>query len=435
VRWSLFAPAQPLLPSRLRWLVALRVLFTTLLVGLTGFFYLKSGFRVGSYSNWILLAVLVVGFTTAVVTWLMARRSERVPLLGYAEILLDQAAWTALIYVTGGATSGAIALYGLTCVAGAIVIGSRGAMVAALVGALLYVLLCVGFVLGLVEPPPDQAPSSYIVEWGQAVYPIFINLLVLMVVALLSQYLAERLRQTRGHLEEATARAEQAERLAALGRIAAGLAHEVRNPLGSILGSIQLLSGADGLGPDGRQLCAIIERETARLNDLVGDMLDLARPKKPVIAEVDLARTVRDVVALASQSGRGGDVRVVYDGPPDNSTVLARADGGQLRQVVWNLVRNAVQASSPGAEVRVRVHDVGKAHEHGFVLEVHDEGPGIDTEATKRLFDPFFTTRSAGVGIGLAVVKRIVDDHGWRIDIESSKGRGATFRVSSRSVL
>jgi signal transduction histidine kinase len=432
--WSLFAPAQPILASRLRWLVALRVVFTTLLVGLTGFFYLKSGFTVGSYSNRILFLILTGGSTTAVVTWVMARRSERIPMLGYAEILLDQAAWTALIYVTGGATSGATALYGLTCVAGAIVIGSRGALVAAVVGALLYVLLCVGFVVGLVEPPPDQA-HGYIVEWGQVVYPIFINLLVLMVVALLSQYLAERLRQTRGHLEEATARAEQAERLAALGRISAGLAHEIRNPLGSIVGSIQLLSGAQGLGPDGLQLCAIIERETARLNDLVGDMLDLARPKKPVISDVDLGRTVKEVVALASQSGRGGDVRVVYEGPSDNGALLARADAGQLRQVVWNLVRNAVQASSPGAAVHVRVRDLGDAGKRGFTLEVHDEGPGIDTEAMKRLFDPFFTTRSAGVGIGLAVVKRIVDDHGWRIDIESSAGRGATFRVASRSIL
>jgi signal transduction histidine kinase len=103
--------------------------------------------------------------------------------------------------------------------------------------------------------------------------------------------------------------------------------------------------------------------------------------------------------------------------------------------VVWNLVRNAVQASSPGAAVHVRVRDLGDAGKRGFTLEVHDEGPGIDTEAMKRLFDPFFTTRSAGVGIGLAVVKRIVDDHGWRIDIESSAGRGATFRVASRSIL
>jgi signal transduction histidine kinase len=112
---------------------------------------------------------------------------------------------------------------------------------------------------------------------------------------------------------------------------------------------------------------------------------------------------------------------VRYDGPSESESIITRADAGQLRQVVWNLVRNAVQASSPGAEVMVKVS--------ATMLEVHDDGPGIGAEAQGRLFDAFFTTRSSGMGIGLAVVKRIVDEHGWRIEVESKEGRGATFRV------
>jgi two-component system, NtrC family, sensor histidine kinase HydH len=193
---------------------------------------------------------------------------------------------------------------------------------------------------------------------------------------------------------------------------------------------VQLLRTADGLGDEARHLCAIVARETGRLNELVEDMLQLARPRRPILGEVDIARTARDVVALASQSGRGTDVHVRYDGPPEKECLVLQADPGQLRQVMWNLVRNAVQASSPGARVTVRIakETQGRQRQRA-VLEVHDDGPGISAEARGRLFDAFFTTRSSGMGIGLAVVKRIVDEHGWAIEVESKEGRGATFRV------
>jgi two-component system sensor histidine kinase HydH len=419
------------LAFRLRWLAAVRLLFSTLLFGLAGFFYLHSGFQVGSYSNRVLFVTLIASYITSGILLLGQKPIQHARTLAYAELIGDQAMWTSLIYVTGGATSGATALYGLTCLAGAILIGPRGASAAALAAFLFYALLAMGFASGLIAPPADQATNSYAVKLGEIVYPFFINVLVLMVVTLLAEYLAERLRLAGGRLEEATQRMADAERLAALGRIAAGLAHEIRNPLGSILGSVQLLTSTDGLNDQAKHLCRIVERETARLNDLVEDMLQLARPRAPVIAAVDVGRVVRDVVALAQQSGRGSDVVVVYQGPGEAEALGAKADAGQLRQVVWNLVRNAVQASSPGAKVIVRVGaDTSLAAAMStVVLEVHDDGPGISAEARTRLFDAFFTTRSSGMGIGLAVVKRIVDEHGWRIDVDSREGRGATFRV------
>ncbi len=151
-------------------------------------------------------------------------------------------------------------------------------------------------------------------------------------------------------------------------------------------------------------------------------MLDLSRPRVPLKEPMDLAMTARDVVTLAGQSGRGADVPVRYEGPSRLGIV---ADVAQIRQVVWNLVRNAIQASSAGTPVIVTI-----THgEDGGLLEVADLGVGISAEARERLFDAFFTTRSSGMGIGLAVVKRILDDHGFVIDVESAEGKGATFRV------
>jgi len=147
-------------------------------------------------------------------------------------------------------------------------------------------------------------------------------------------------------------------------------------------------------------------------------MLNLSRPRKPELTPTDLAATAREVVALASRFGRSAqDVAVTYRGPTEAEHVEVMADSRQLRQVIWNLVRNAVQSAAPNTQVTVSVDNTNSDPS----IEVTDEGAGISAEAREHLFDAFFTTRAHGVGIGLAVVKRIVDDHRWTIQVESSK--------------
>jgi signal transduction histidine kinase len=207
--------------------------------------------------------------------------------------------------------------------------------------------------------------------------------------------------------------------------LAAGLAHEIRNPISAISGSTKLLGDSPALSAEDRQLCGIIQQEARRLNDLVTDMINLTRPRPPTFTAIDVAAVAREVIRLARESGRGaGDVGIRFEGADH---VLVRADGSQIRQLIWNLVRNAVQASGPGDEVLVRVVDDPGAKPW---LEIADNGVGIDEAAQERVFDAFFTTRSQGTGIGLAVVRRIVDDHGYTIDLKSAAGQGATFRVN-----
>jgi two-component system, NtrC family, sensor histidine kinase HydH len=235
-------------------------------------------------------------------------------------------------------------------------------------------------------------------------------------------YLAERLHRTHDDLLEAEDRAEKAERMAALGRLAAGLAHEIRNPLSAISGSVQMLR-TTAIDQDDRQLCDIVLRETKRLNELVGDMLDLSRPKLPALAPVKIRELLEDVVRLAATWGRSqSDVSValVTEAPSDLSVL---ADAAQLRQVIWNLVRNAVQASATGGEVRICL----ESGETSVTVTVEDDGTGIDSNARPHIFDAYYTSRSHGTGIGLAVVKRVADDHGFALDVESSEGAGAKF--------
>lgn len=418
------------LSIRLAWVTGLRLGFLSLLLAATAFFYLRGALSEYPQSQTIVLGSIGAAFALAGVYATLLRQRRQLKRLAEIQLLLDQVTWTALVYVTGGAASGATSFYGLTCLLGAVLIGIRGAVIAAIAGVGSFGLLCVAFATKWLAPPADQRLGNYLVEWERIVYPLAVNALGIVVVAVLAGYLAERLRRTGGELAAANERAQAAERLAVLGRIAAGLAHEIRNPLGSISGSIDLLREAPGLSDEDRRLCDIVQREAGRLNQLVSDMMDLARPRKPEPEAVDLSALARDVVELASRSERSGagDVAVTYRGPA--GSVWALCDGGQIRQVVWNLVRNAVQASPAGSEVVLSVEEDPKH----VRLAVSDHGPGIEPDSREKIFDAFFTTRSQGAGIGLAVVRRIIDDHapfGAAIHVRAAAGQatGATFEV------
>jgi two-component system, NtrC family, sensor histidine kinase HydH len=407
-------PQDDRLSNRLAWVTGLRLGFLSLLLGATAFFYLRGALSQYPQSQAMVLGAIGAAFALAAIYAAMLRRRQHLHRLAVVQIILDQLTWTAIVYVSGGATSGATSFYGLTCLVGAVLIGLRGAAIAAITGIGAFAILCVGFGFGWVVPPEDQRGGNYILDWDAIIYPLAVNALGIVVVALLAGYLADRLRRTGGALVEANERAASAERLAMLGRIAAGLAHEIRNPLGSISGSIELLREAPGLGDEDRRLCEIIQREAGRLNHLVSDMMDLARPRPPEPVPVDVVALARDVVALASRSDRSGagDVAIEYEGPEE--PIFAICDSGQMRQVLWNLIRNGVQASGAGQKVRVSVSEAPPPHgrKGGRVLmAVSDQGPGIEPEARAKIFDAFFTTRSHGTGMGLAVVRRIIDDH------------------------
>jgi two-component system sensor histidine kinase HydH len=425
-------PPDHSLATRLAWITGLRLAFLVLLLGATATLYLRGELARYPFSQTVVFATIGAGFALAGLYAAALRSGKRMLALAWTQIALDQITWTAIVYVTGGPSSGATSFYALTCLVGAILVGLRGAVFSAALGIGIYALLCAAFHFGWIAPPPDQVASSYAAETAELVFPVLLNALGVTVVALLAGYLAERLRLTGGALQVATRRAHEAERLAVLGRIAAGLAHEIRNPLGSIMGSIEMLRESSDLSDEDQRLCDIIKREARRLNDLVGDMVDLSRPRAPKPQATDVSALAREVVALAAHAARGSDVRVLYEGPSDET--LARCDGAQMRQVLWNLVRNAIQATSAGSVVRV----ILSLRERELTLAVDDQGPGVPDDAGGRIFDEFFTTRTHGAGIGLAVVRRIVDDHapmGATLAVRRAPGGGASFQVTlSRDV-
>ncbi|MBI3074488.1 MAG: PAS domain-containing protein [Deltaproteobacteria bacterium] len=228
-------------------------------------------------------------------------------------------------------------------------------------------------------------------------------------------------------LEDAVRRAE---RLAAIGKMAADIAHEIRNPLAALSGSIEILKADRAEDPEGARLMDIVIRETDRLNKLLSDFLAFARPATPDLIDVDLALVCDEtiqMVRVAKQVSDGIAIKTAL------TPTVVRGDGGQVKQIAWNLILNSIQAMPNGGEVSVRVFsrdrwplvegDVG-------VIEVSDRGIGIAPEDIDRVFDPFFTTKRSGAGLGLATVYRIVEAHGGRIAVESRRGEGTTFTVA-----
>jgi len=217
--------------------------------------------------------------------------------------------------------------------------------------------------------------------------------------------------------------AERAERLAALGRLASGLAHEIRNPLGAISGSVQMVRDTKELDPEDRHLLGIVLEEVERLNELVSTMLDVGgRHSLPRPHPEDLVTLVREVVEVASGDTTLGDVRIEVEAEDD---LVAEVDAGQIRQVVWNLLKNAIQASSAEGVVTIALRREGDE----ALVEVRDQGKGIPEEQRQRLFEMFYSGRDQGIGLGLALVKQIVDAHVGRVEVESELGEGAVFRV------
>jgi two-component system, NtrC family, sensor histidine kinase PilS len=224
------------------------------------------------------------------------------------------------------------------------------------------------------------------------------------------------------HLVEMEEQLRKSERLGAIGQLAAGLAHEIRNPLASLSGAVELLaSDLPASDRHSQALSQIVQRETARLNRLVSDFLTYARPGPGRSEPVALLALFEELAQLVARDASLG-IEVRLDVP---AGLAALGNPDQLRQVFWNLVLNAAQSEPSDRAVHVRARREGARVE----VSIEDHGCGIDPEIRDRLFEPFYTTKPKGTGLGLATVHRVVEAHGGHIQITSAPGEGTTVRV------
>ncbi len=237
---------------------------------------------------------------------------------------------------------------------------------------------------------------------------------------------AEQLAESNRSLREAQVSLRRSERLAALGQLTAGLAHELRNPLGTIKASAEMLTKETLKNrPDlMAEMAEYIGSEVDRMNGLVSSFLDFARPLQVRKVIADLRSVIEEASRQHSELAKNAGVAIVLD--LAEGSLPFTFDPDLLRVALSNLVQNAIQASAPGQTVTVKA---AKSDETMMIL-VSDHGHGIRKEHLENIFNPFFTTKPQGVGLGLAIVAKIVDEHGGRITVFSEAGKGTTFELT-----
>ena len=214
------------------------------------------------------------------------------------------------------------------------------------------------------------------------------------------------------------------DRMAAVGELSAGIAHEIRNPLAAIAGSVQVLKGSQSLSSQEQRLMTIVLRESERLNKTIAEFLRFVRPQEKRASEFDVAASLSDTLDLLANSAElRKDHEIVREIEPPAFTIVG--DGDQIRQVFWNIALNAMRAMPNGGALTVRAEPIDESYRIVFT----DNGRGMSEADLRRLFQPFRTNFPSGTGLGMAISYRIVQEHGGRIDVQSALGQGTAIAL------
>jgi len=424
--------------SRLKLLLLLRVAVITILLGSLFLVAPKTGLTLSIRG---ISCLIMLTYLLTIVYALLLNRIKNLYLFSYLQIIADLLIESGIIFCTGGVESPFIFLYILSIIAASILIYRRGGYLIASLASILYGTMANLELYHLITPlmlhplgPMTESPQFFLYKVGLTISAFFL-------VASLSGYLAENLKRVGYDLEEMEEQVRRADRLAAIGRMAAGMAHELRNPLASISGSIQLLKDELPLNGDHQRLMDIILTETERLDRIIKDFLAYARPTPPQLRPCQINGLVEETVTLIKNnpdySTRGIDFQLSLMREGDQIW----ADPDQLKQVLWNLCINAIEAMPAGGQIGIITrqapnpwrdlarYPIKAGREKGVEVIITDTGMGIDSKDKAHIFDPFFTTKTQGSGLGLAIVHRIIEEHGGYIKVDSNQGEGAAFHI------
>jgi signal transduction histidine kinase len=330
-------------------------------------------------------------------------------LIGWTDGIASSYYWILLVPVISAGTS----------------LGLLGTAIATAVACGLYL----SFLLFLPEGfyvPIEEAPQ------------LILRLIILPVIGFLTHQLAEASREearryktvaeqlsdANRQLREAEAAVRRSERLAALGQLSAGLAHELRNPMGTMKASAEMLArNVEGSNDVAREMAGFISSEVDRTNSLITRFLDFARPMALRLGKTNVSEVIDRAIAELKRHQPPFDVVVQNSYSPDVHATLLDAE--LMERAIYNLLLNAAQASPPKGTITVQTRDADGRLE----IAVIDSGSGIERQHLENIFNPFFTTKSNGVGLGLAIISKIVDEHGGKITVDSEAGSGSTFRL------
>lgn len=416
--------------KRIRWLMFCRVLFTTLLLGSTIILQLRHS---SPFARALLaLYALIVGiFILSGIYRLFLNHIQNWFFFGYIQNIIDTFIVTLIIFMTGGYSSLFSFLYLVVIIYASMLLFRKGSIIMASLCSIQYGVLVDLEYYGILMPfGLDSTFVSVDYSGVNVLYRVIITMVACFAVAFLSGLLSEQERRSKKELQAMGDHVKRVEKMAAIGEMAAGLAHEIKNPIASLRGSIQLLRDELKCDSNNDKLMAIILRETDRLSSLVNDFLMFARPPVARVEKVEVFRAINDSLELFRRdTGVCMGISIETEIPEN---VWINVDPSHFRQIMWNLLLNAAEAMDEGGTIRVEAKPTKSRF---VVVKVSDTGKGITRDNLKSIFDPFFTTKPRGTGLGLSIVHRIMEAYeGW-IDIDSEAGSGTTFSlIFKRSV-
>jgi signal transduction histidine kinase len=399
------------------WLILLRLIIVTALAVSAVIInqFSTSTFLPLTLFYYVIIATYVLSFGYLLLYYWGRYQTFQVCLQIFFDLLLI----TAFVYVSGGLRGSFYFLYIFGIIAASFVLSKRAAYLTAALSGVFFGVLVNGMHLGFlpyfgVDQPTELSP-------GTVINNIFISWSMFFIVAFLVNYMKERLRRTAEKLRLAERELEIKKRLALAGEFSAHLAHEIRNPLAVISGSVQVLKGELELENEQKALMDNIVEQSGRISHSIEQFLSLVSPNKKTFSELRLASVVEETLLLLEESGElNGNFHVEGNFKASNISYFGNIN--QFKQIFWNLIRNALKAAPEGGTITI---DIDQDPREGVLLKIADTGNNLKDEERKKLIEPIFSSEfQSGTGIGMAVVRRIVDDYNGKIRVRSNREKG-----------
>lgn len=416
--------------TELKWLVFFRILFSVLLLGSTIVLQLGESATPIEPSLLVLYGFIITIFFISLVYSLLLKRVKQTISFAFIQIGIDTFFVTLIIFGTGGFISVFSFLYLVVIIYSSLLLPMRGTMVIATLCSIQFGFLVELEYLGILNPFGTDAnllATAY--GWNQVFFKLLITMIACFAVAFLSSLLAEQTRMTRKELRTMENHVKRVEKMAAIGEMAAGLAHEIKNPLASLSGSIQLLKEDMRYDPDHDRLMQIILREADRLSSLTNNFLLYARPPAGKDEPVKLDLAVLEAAELFEKDGSNNGR--ITTSKKVSTDVWISMDRGHLHQILWNLLLNAAEAIEDEGHIGLEMYPL--KNKHACVI-ITDNGCGISKETLTSIFDPFYTTKPNGTGLGLSIVHRILEAYDAWLNVESETDKGTTVTVNFRQI-
>jgi len=410
---------------KLKWLMFFRIFFAVLLLGSTIIVQLKEDSFPPDKSFIVLYCLIVTIFLLSIYYAIVFRTVKIRLLFPYIQIGIDTLLVTLIIFITGSFASIFSFLYLVVIIYSSIIIFRKGSMIMAAFCSIQYGILIDLEYYGIIDPYFLQESGSIgNYPWTFVFFKVVITMVACFAVAFLSGLLSEQLRRTKKELSVMKERVERVEKMAFLGEMAAGVTHEIKNPLASLAGSIQILRKEIPYDPEHDKLMQIVLRETDRLNALVNNFLLFAKPPVGKIERVDLENALTETIKLFKKNrDTSRRISIRSDFAPN---IWVEIDPVHLRQIMWNIILNAAEAIEDEGFIKVKTYPL----KHNFAcIEVSDTGCGMTEKLIQSIFNPFFTTKPSGTGLGLSIVHRILESYNTWLEVESEVGKGSKFTM------